>query len=139
MLDNLIEMLHSGAHSLVVENRGKIATFDSKGVRDLYALLTSDPDFLQGANIADKVVGKGAAALMILGKINSVHADVISSAALSLFSGTGIKVSYERLTPNIINRKGDGICPVETLCLPCDTAQQCLPLISRFISEMSSR
>jgi iron complex outermembrane receptor protein len=37
---------------------------------------------LDGASIADKVIGKGAAALMIAGCIKEVYADVISEAAM---------------------------------------------------------
>lgn len=42
---------------------GHVATFDSRGVADLFNLLNDDPEFMQGADVADKVVGKGAAAL----------------------------------------------------------------------------
>lgn len=133
-MKQLIEILHSGNHSLVVAN-GKIATFDGRGVSDLFALLNAASEFIKGADIADKVVGKGAAALMILGEIHAVYADVISEPALELFTKTAVKVSYNTVVPNIINRKGDGICPVETLCMHCRTADECLPLITEFITS----
>lgn len=133
-MDNLIALLHEGNHSLVVRN-GHVATFDSRGVADLFNLLNDDPEFMQGADVADKVVGKGAAALMISGKIHAVYADVISQPALALLSTSPVKVSYGMVVPNIINRKGDGICPVETLCLPCTTADECLPLITSFLTK----
>ena len=64
-MEDLINLLHEGNHSLVVAN-GDVATFDGKGVSDLYNLLREDPIFLDGADVADKVVGKGAAALLSL-------------------------------------------------------------------------
>lgn len=133
-MKELIELLHNGNHSLVVSN-GHTATLDGGGVSDLFMLLRDVPAFLDGAEIVDKVVGKGAAALMILGKINAVHADVISEPALDLLAKTTVKVSYDTVVPNIINRKGDGICPVETLCMSCKTAEECLPLITEFINS----
>ncbi len=133
-MEDLIDLLHKGNHSLVVAN-DDVATFDGRGVADLFNLLNEDPGFLDGADVADKVVGKGATALMILGKIHAVHADVISEPALALFSQSTVKVSYSEVVPNIINRKGDGICPVETLCIPCATAKECLPLITEFINS----
>lgn len=133
-MEDLIDLLHKNNHSLVVAN-GDVATFDGRGVADLFNLLNEDSGFLDGADVADKVVGKGAAALMILGKIHAVHADVISEPALALFSHSSIKVSYGEVVPNIINRKGDGFCPVETLCIPCATAKECLPLITQFINS----
>ena len=42
-------------------------------------------------------------------------------------------VVYDHLVPGIINRAGTGLCPVETLCLPCATPSECLPLIRGFI------
>lgn len=137
MNNDLIDILHDGHHSLVVAN-GDVATFDGRGVSDLYALLNDDPGFLDSADIADKVVGKGAAALMVLGKVMSVYADVISSPALKLLQDASIKVSFSSEVPNIINRKGDGICPVESLCSGCVTAEECLPLITKFINSNKS-
>ena len=67
MIEELIDLLHSGGYSCAIANGDIIRTFTQRGVADLYDLLTQEPDFLKGALIADKVVGKGAAALMILG------------------------------------------------------------------------
>lgn len=137
MMDDLIEILHDGSHSLVVAN-GEICTFDGRGISDLYNILSEDPGFLQGAEIADKVVGKGAAALMIIGGISSLYADIISGPALELLRQSPVKVDFGKQVDNIINRKGDGICPVETLCLSCATAQECLPLITQFIRSIKN-
>ena len=60
-MEELINLLHTGGYSCVIANEGKIRTFTQRGVADLYDLLTREPEFLKGALIADKVVGKGAA------------------------------------------------------------------------------
>lgn len=133
-MNDLISILHEGHHSLVVAN-GDVCTFDGRGVSDLYFLLFEDPEFLRGASVADKVVGKGAAALMILGGIVEVYADVISSVALRLLKDEGLRVHFGREVTYIINRNGDGICPVEKLCLPCGSAVECLTLIKGFIEK----
>lgn len=134
-LYRLADILHFGNHSLVVEDTGgTVHVFDSRGVADLYALLHSQPELLKGANVADKVIGKGAAALMCLGGVAQVYTDVLSRPALELFSASGVEyVVYDHLVPGIINRAGTGLCPVETLCLPCATPSECLPLIRGFI------
>ena len=64
-MNDLIELLHKRRHSLVVAN-GEVCTFNGRGVIDLYHLLQDDPGFLYEASIADKVVGKAAAALLAL-------------------------------------------------------------------------
>lgn len=129
-----MERLAPGDCCLVVNSSGQLHTFTGKGVADLLQLYCHKPELLKGAAIADKVVGKGAAALMILGGVRAVYAAVISEPALQFFSDAHVDIIYGTVVPNIINRKGDGICPVETLCLPCGSAAECLPLIKNFYS-----
>lgn len=136
-MNRLIDILNDGKHSLVVES-DSIHTFDGRGVKDLYYLYTELPHILLGASVADKVVGKGAAALMVLGKVSRVHADVISAPALSLLESNHIDVSYSSLVDNIINRQGSGICPVESLCLNCSSAEECLPKITQFLTMLKN-
>lgn len=105
-MDDLINLLRNGKHSLVVAN-GDVCTFDRRGIADLYDLWRNDPGFLDGASIADKVVGKGAAALVILGHAAEIYADIISDSALELFQGYPLKVSFGQKVPDIINRMGN--------------------------------
>lgn len=135
----LADILHSEKCSCVIWNEGHITLCRDRGVKDLYALLTGRPALLSGAMVADKVIGKGAAALMILGRVTDVYADVISRPALELLERQGIEVGYAKLVPNIINRSGTGICPVEQLCIDCDSAEECLPLIADFIVGINQR
>lgn len=133
----LITQLHALQCSCIIRNNGTTRTFHERGVKDLHRLLMQEPEILSGASLADKVVGKGAAALMIAGEVAWVYADVISQAAMELFEQSRVEVQYAEIVPNIINRAGTDICPVEKLCRDCQTAAECLPLIDKFIKEMS--
>ena len=113
--------------SLVIVNGDLIYVGHKSGVRDLYELLHDSPYILNGAFIADKVVGKGAAALMILGKVQ----------ALALLHEAHMPVTFGVCVDNIINRTHTGICPVEQICTPCSTPQECLPLIENFLASRS--
>lgn len=130
--ESVMEILHSGGYSLVIWNNG-IHTFTGRGVSDLYRIYTGEKELLDGAVVADKIIGKGAAALMALGKVSEIFTDTISAPALSLLKDCSIPVSFQTVVPNIINRRGDGLCPVETLCLECVTPAECLPLIEQFM------
>lgn len=138
-IKRLIDILHDEDCSCVLYKDNDISLYYQKGVRDLFSLLNSNPDKLAGAIIADKVIGKGAAALMILGKVKAVYADVISQPALNLFEDVRMEVLYETLVPNIINRTGTGICPVESLCMNCHTAEECLLPITQFVNITSNK
>ena len=137
MPDELIRILQDGNHSLVVAGDG-IRTFDGRGISDLYDLLTEHPGWLRGASVADKVVGKGAAALLILGGVRELFAGVVSTSALGLLKDSGIPVRFSQEVAHIVNRKGDGVCPVETLCKECTTAAQFLPLIREFVAKIKN-
>ncbi len=135
-MEELIQLLHDGGYSCVIRNGKETRTFTRRGVADLYDLLYQDSAFMKGAFLADKVVGKGAAALMILGGIAHIYTDIISQPALDLLQNAGIPVEYITLVPHIENRDKTGWCPVETLCYKEETAEAILPLIDGFIRKM---
>lgn len=76
---------------------------------------------------------------MVLGGVEAIFADVVSRPALELLAGAGIAVEYTVVVPNIVNRAGTGICPVEQLCAGAESAAECLPLIEGFIHKMKER
>jgi len=131
----LADRLHAEQCSCIIRNGTQVRTFAQRGVKDLCRLLDEEPELLRGAFVADKVVGKGAAALMILGGVEEVYADVASTAALALLASRGVRVECALEVPQIINRAGTGRCPVETLCLECRTAEECLEPIRKFIRD----
>lgn len=132
-MTDLTGLLHRDEHTLVVAN-GEIRTFRGRGISDLYKLLCEDPGFMKGASVADKVVGKGAAALMILGGVKELYADIVSEPALSLLKTAPIRVACKEKVPQIRNRTQTDCCPVEKLCRNAATAEECLPLIKEFMN-----
>lgn len=134
----LIDYLFAEKCSCVIYNAGEVRAFYDRGIRDLFRLLNEEPAFLDGAFVADKVVGKGAAALIILGGVKEIFANVVSRPALALLNDAGVKTDYIQAVTHIVNRTQTGICPVEQLCSDCATAEACLPLIGQFIDHMGN-
>ena len=67
-MKELIDILHNEGLTLVIKSAdGNLHRFTQRGVKDLLALVTEQPQMLQGALIADKAVGKAAAACMAVG------------------------------------------------------------------------
>lgn len=139
-MTELTAILHAGDHSLVLRTAtGEIYTFDRRGVADLHALYHDPSHPLAGADTADKVVGMGAAALMIAGGVRRCHTDVISTDALRLFRANGVECTFDHEVPIIINRTGTGRCPLETRLAPLHGISVMLPEIDRFVAEMAER
>lgn len=132
-LDTLVRRLHEGGCTLVVAQGDDVRLFTRRGVVDLMDLTDNDPAFLHGALVADKVVGKGAAALLVKGGVAALHTDLISRPALDLLRRTGIDVTYDTLTDRIVNRDGTDWCPVERLCRPLDNIDEMVDAIRAFI------
>lgn len=89
---------------------------NKRGIKPMLDLINNEID-LTGFSVADKVVGKGAAVLFIYSKVKEIYTKVISAPALEILIKYNIKVSYDKLVENIINRKGDDICPMEKAVL----------------------
>lgn len=134
-MQRLIETLQREQCSLVIRSLGQEQCYWQRGVADLLRLLHQEPQVLKDAQLADKVVGKGAAALMALGQVREVYARTISQPALRLLSDAGIPVSFQCCVPHIINRSGTDWCPVEKLCSSAQTPAECLPLIEAFVNS----
>lgn len=134
-----IERLYAEGCSCVVRNGEIVRSFHQRGVSDLWRLLHEEPELLRGAFVADKVVGKGAAALMAAGGVRGLYARTVSRPALDLLAAVGIPVEYETVAEHIINRAGTGICPVEQLCADARTPEECLPRIGEFIRRMKEQ
>ena len=115
-MKQLIDILHNEGLTLVIKSGdGEIRRFTGRGVKDLLMLAVEHQEVLKGALIADKAVGKAAAACMVVGGIKRVNADVMSEPALALLQDHGIIAEYGQLVDHIINRDGTDWCPMEKL------------------------
>ena len=134
-MKQLINILHDEGLTLVVRSEdGSIHRFTQRGVKDLLALVTERPELLKDAQVADKAVGKAAAACMVGGGVSQVHADVMSEPALALLQAHGVVTSYGQLVDHIINRAGTDWCPMERLSRDIDDPTTIIQKIKEFFS-----
>ncbi len=141
-MEQIKKMLHEGKHSLVIKTKeGERFAFDGSGISDLLQLLHRSPDILAEAKVADKVVGKAAAALMILGGVKIVFADIISLPALELFASAApdIDVTDNNKVEYIVNRTQTGWCPMELATKDAETPEECLENIKAKLAELRKK
>ena len=113
-LDKAKEMLKD--NSLALVKNEKVYLSDLKGVKPLLDFLKNNVD-LEGFSLADKVIGKGVAFLILKAKIKNVYTKIISKPALDLLIKNDIEVYYDLLVENIINRTKTDLCPIEKVVL----------------------
>ncbi len=133
------ERLVTENHTLVVCQGDVVRCFDGRGVADLHALLHDGSELLRGASVADKVVGRAAAALMIAGGVRALHTGVVSRLALDLFARSSVEVYYDVVVEHVINRAQTDWCPLERRCANARTVEECLERIDRFMEEQRKR
>ena len=87
-------------------------SYDS-GIRPVIDRINEKEDYFKGLEVADKIIGKASAMLLSLSGVKKVHAVVLSQAGKDIFDKYDVEYSFDELTDYIVNRKGDGMCPME--------------------------
>lgn len=120
--------LTAGGFTCVLCRGEAVHTATARGVRPLLEWLDNGV-VLTGFSAADKVVGRGAAFLYVLLGVQAVWAPVMSRAARDTLACHGIEALCEELVEAIVNRTGDGFCPMETAVRDIDDPTRALAAI----------
>ena len=109
-------ILDSENLAFVIVRDGRIlARGTGDGVRELLTSLDQLGAEARGASLADKVVGKAVACLAAHAGIVAVDARLASESAVQHLQARGIPMRVAATVPHILNRRGDGLCPLEQL------------------------
>ena len=134
-LEKAKNILNGSEYTLVLCNGEKLYTSAKRGVAPMLEFIDSKTD-LHGFSAADKVVGKAAATLFAYAGVSEIHTTVISKPAADFLSAKGITFTYDTLVDNIINRKGDGICPMEQVTADINDPEQAIVAIKKRLEEL---
>lgn len=133
-MDHLKNMLNnSEIRGVLRSSDGEIVEFHNPGLKDLFILLNKRPQLLKGAIAADRVIGRGAAMLLVLGNVKHVYAKLISEPAIKVLREACIHLDYEKAVPIIINRDGTDVCPVEKLTMNITEPSEAFERIKEFL------
>ena len=122
-----------GVTFAAVSTSGEQKTSQKKGIAPMMEILAECPEFLQGA------AGKAAAFLLRKGGAKYLYAKIISEHALETLKDSGIAVSYGTKVPYIINRKKDGMCPMEQTVLSVTDVEEAYGKLREKLRELSGR
>lgn len=128
------EGLSHGA-TLALVKGGAVYTSCVRGVRPLLEILDTGADY-SDFSAADKVVGRGAAFIYLALGVKRVYAAVISESALCLLREGGVGVEYGEVAPRILNREGDGPCPIENAVIDIKDTESAIFAIRKRLSEL---
>lgn len=114
-----------------------IYTSEQRGVKPILDKIDSDPNFFDGASVADRVIGKAAAMLLEKYGVVEIYAQVTSEYAAAYLENKSVKLNYEKKTDFIMNRSGTDMCPMEKAVLNVNNADEGEILIRNKIKAMT--
>ena len=111
--DEAIALLKEENFSCVIWKKDHAICDKDLGIKPLMKQLRLDKQAFSGAIIADRIVGKAAALMTVLGGAVFVFGSTMSETAIEIFDKNNIPYEYDSLVPFILNRTKDDKCPME--------------------------
>lgn len=113
----LLQLEQTGL-SIMVEKNGAVFFKSSDSMlKPLYHCLVTYPEQMNGALVIDKIVGRAAAFLCILGGVHKIITPLASQAAKTVLDEQGISLYASNYIPYIVNRDKTGMCPMEKMAM----------------------
>lgn len=132
------KLLEDGSGTLAVVNGERSFISHERGIKPLLGLLRNNPELLKGAYIADKVTGRASAWLLVAGGVRMLYTEVLSRHATKVLEDNGIPFEYGKMTDGIVNRCGDGPCPMESATAGCSSPEQAIAAIEKKLAELAA-
>ena len=126
------EILKKNNHSIVASN-GYIS--DENGIKPVIVPMCEDISFFKDLEVADRIIGKASAMLLCLSGARKVYTPVLSRAGREIFDRYGVEVEYETLADYIVNRKGDGMCPMEMTVKDIDDLNEAFIALKKKLAQ----
>jgi hypothetical protein len=108
--------LNENGLTLSIVKNGKIV-FEtaSHGVSGFLEAIEKFRNKLEGASVADRIVGKAIALLCVYAKIKAIYAKVLSENAKEVLEENMVFYEWKSLVENILDADKTELCPFEKL------------------------
>lgn len=137
-LEEAKKRMVEGGYTCVALKGQQVYTSVERGVKPLLMWLDNKTD-LQGAIVADKVIGNGAAMLYVLLGVKEIYTPVVSQSAKMTLEAHGIAIYFDECVEGIVNRTGTGACPMEDAVKGLDNPKDALVAIRNRLKEMTMK
>lgn len=128
--------LEDGYTCVITRDGQTLYASRESGIRPLLEILRQGID-VSGGDAADRIVGKAAALLYARMGVARVRAVVMSRSGLSVLESRGIPAQYQTLTDAIVNRRGDGPCPMEQAVADLDDPDRAYAALEARVRELA--
>ena len=133
-------LLENKAACVLLAPDGSVMLKESgRGISPLLTVYDKLNGRMDGTTVVDKVIGRATASIAVCGKVKHVHAEIMSQGAVDMLKKHNITASYTLLVPQILNRKRDGLCPMEQTVMNIDDPVQALAALRAKLAELRKR
>lgn len=130
-----INLIKEGTAScVVIKENTIIKTQCDRGIGPIIRLYESG--ILADTFVVDKIIGKAAAMVLTLGGVKGCYGVTMSAAAVKWLKEHHVSVQYDECVEAIMNRAGDGICPMEQTVKELEDAEEALVSLKEKITEL---
>ena len=119
---------------VLVSQKGMIKS-SARGIKPIYDNYLKNKEYFFGSSVADRVIGKAAAIILVSSGVKEIYSDLISQSALDYFQERKIKVSYAEKTDRILNRDKSDLCPMEKLSMDNPTSEELMKRLGDFFAN----
>lgn len=126
-------VLDSGFSVVTARDGVIIDRCEGRGIAPLMKLM--DANRIGGTIVYDRIIGRAAAAICVVGKVRKVYASVMSDGAKALLEANGIPAFAETMTSQIINREKSGPCPMEKAVKDLDNPENMVKTLRKAIEK----
>lgn len=107
------KLYKTNASLVVLYSNGECKEYYQNRIKDIKEILQNNKFALQGATIADKVIGKVAGSILTVAGVKEIYSDVMSEYAIPVLKDNNISFEYKKLVNYIENNDKTGMCPME--------------------------
>ena len=107
------KLYETKASLVVLYKNGECKQYYQNRIADIKKILKEDKFALQGAKIADKVIGKVAGSILVVAGVREIYADVMSNYAVPVLEENKVTYEYKTLVEYVQNKDKTGMCPME--------------------------
>lgn len=107
------KLYETNASLVVLYSNGECKEYYQNRIKDIKEILHDNKLALQGATIADKVIGKVAGSILAVAGVKEIYSDIISKYAIPVLDNNNIHYEYKKIVEYIHNNDKTGMCPME--------------------------
>lgn len=115
-----------------VKDSQSIFETEMGGVDGFLKAIEKLDNYLLGASVADRIVGKATALLCAYSSMKAVFAVTVSKSGLEALKSYSIPCEFENLVPSILNTERTDKCPFEKLVEDITNPKQAYKSIMQF-------